>query len=79
MPCIWQCVSAYLVAVAMHIALASKISGHFVAFSNQFPNCSMGSKDTSWLSLKHCKKKKQKQNWIHIWKWNDDVFLHIKY
>lgn len=37
----------YFVAVAMHIALASPISGHFVASSNQFPNCLIGSSDTS--------------------------------
>lgn len=38
----------------MHIAFGSPISGHFVASSNQFPNCLIGSKDTSWLSSKHC-------------------------
>lgn len=37
----------------MHIAFASPISGHLVAWSNQFPNCLIGSKDTSWLSSKH--------------------------
>lgn len=44
---------AYFVAVAMHIALASPISGHLVAASNQFPNCLIGSKKASWLSSKH--------------------------
>lgn len=37
----------------MHIAFASPISGHLVAWSNQFPNCLIGSKDASWLSSKH--------------------------
>lgn len=49
----------YLVAVAMHIAFASPTSGHFVAWSNQFPNCLIGSKDTSWLSSKHCEQNNQ--------------------
>lgn len=49
----------YLVAVAMHIAFASPTSGHFVAWSNQFPNCLIGSKDTSWLSSKHCEQNTQ--------------------
>lgn len=48
--------NAYLVAVAMHMALASPISGHLVAWSNQFPNCLIGSKDTSWFSSKHWKR-----------------------
>lgn len=47
----------YLVAVAMHMAFGSPISGHFVASSNQFPNCLIGSKDVSWFSSKHCKQK----------------------
>lgn len=38
---------SYLVAVARHIALDSPISGHLVASSDQFPNCLMGSRDTS--------------------------------
>lgn len=45
--------NTYLVAVAMHMAFASPISGHLVASSNQFPNCLIGSKDTSWFSSKH--------------------------
>lgn len=45
--------NTYLVAVAMHMAFASPISGHSVALSNQFPNCLIGSKDTSCFSSKH--------------------------
>lgn len=45
----------YLVAVAIHMAFASPTSGHFVASSNQSPNCLIGSRDTSWLSSKHWK------------------------
>lgn len=58
-PCV-----AYFVAVAMHIALASPISGHFVASSNQFPNCLIGSKEVSWLSSKHWWEEKHKSKSI---------------
>lgn len=52
----------YLVAVARHIALGSPISGHFVAWSNQVPNCLTGSRDASWLSSKHCEQNQSNQN-----------------
>lgn len=61
-PCV-----AYFVAVAMHIALASPISGHFVASSNQFPNCLIGSKEVSWLSSKHWWDEKHKGKAKHNW------------
>lgn len=52
-----DCWDSHLVAVAMHIALASPTSGHFVACSNQSPNCFIGSNETSWSSSKHCEVK----------------------
>ncbi len=59
-------------AVAMHIAFASPISAHFVAWSNQFPNCLIGSRDTSWLSSKHCGHNNQlyMNEWMH---WETDI------
>ena len=41
---------AYLVHVARHMALASIISGHWTASSNQAANCFTGSREVRWVS-----------------------------
>lgn len=67
----------HLVAVARHMALASPISGHFVAWSNHSPNCLIGSRETSWSSSKDCGVKGKLQ-WICYcliwWSW---IHAHV--